>query len=199
MLLDLHARLRDALRSTIRTQWNIDPPEIVLHQTPKIEFGEVATPVPFELARLLKRPPRAIAEELIIRVGKIDGVERMEAAGPGYINFFLDRAAVVRGSRLRGYPGDEGKIIVEHTNINPNKAAHIGHLRNAAIGDTFVRIMKATGRPVEVQNYIDNTGVQVADVIVGFKYLEKKSLADVKALSADTTGKFDYYCWDLYA
>src|SRR5439155_745292 len=122
--------------------------------TPKIEFGELATPVPFELARLLKRPPQAIAEELIIRVGKIDGVERMEAAGPGYINFFLDRAAVVRGSRLRGYPGDEGKIIVEHTNINPNKAAHIGHLRNAAIGDTFVRILKAAGRKVNVHYYI---------------------------------------------
>src|SRR6266516_7874027 len=197
MLLDLHARLRDALRSTIRTQWNIDPPEIVLNQTPKIEFGELATPVPFELARLLKRPPQSIAEELILRAGKIDGVERMEPAGAGYINFFLDRAAVVRGSRLRGYPGDEGKIIVEHTNINPNKAAHIGHLRNSTIGDTFVRVLRACGRHVEVQNYIDNTGVQVADVIVGFKYLEKKSVADVRALVADPSIRFDYYCWDL--
>src|SRR5213595_3305418 len=199
MLLDLHARLRDVLRTTIRTQWNIDPPEIVLNQTPKIEFGELATPVPFELARLLKRPPQAIAEELIIRVGKIDGVERMEAAGPGYINFFLDRAAVVRGSRLRGYPGDEGKIIVEHTNINPNKAAHIGHLRYAAIGDTFVRILKAAGRKVEVQNYIDNTGVQVADVIVGLKHVERKTLDDVRTMAANRSSKFDYYCWDVYA
>src|SRR3989441_9488448 len=199
MLLDLHARLRDALRSTIRTQWNIDPPEIVLNQTPKIEFGELATPVPFELARLLKRPPQSIAEELIIRVGKIDGVERMEPAGRGYINFFLDRAAVVRGSRLRGYPDDEGKIIVEHTNINPNKAAHIGHLRNATIGDTFVRILQAAGRNVEVQNYIDNTGVQVADVIVGLKHVERKSLEDVRRMAANPSSKFDYYCWDVYA
>src|SRR5437773_3266916 len=199
MLLDLHARLRDALRSTIRTQWNIDPPEIVLNQTPKIEFGELATPVPFELARLLKRPPQAIAEELIIRVGKIDGVERMEPAGRGYINFFLDRAAVVRGSRLRGDPGDEGKIIVEHSNINPNKAAHIGYLRNAAIGDTFVRILKAAGRKVEVQNYIDNTGVQVADVIFGLKDVERKTLDDVQRVIANRSIKFDYYCWDVYA
>src|SRR5438552_9371395 len=199
MLLDLHARLRDVLRSTNRTQWNIDPPEIVLNQAPRIECGELATPVPFELARLLKRPPQAIAEELIIRVGKIDGVERMEAAGPGYINFFLDRAAVVRGSRLRGYPGDEGKIIVEHTNINPNKAAHIGHLRNAAIGDTFVRILKAAGRKVEVQNYIDNTGVQVADVIVGLIHVERKTLDDVRRMIANPAKKFDYYCWDVYA
>src|SRR5437867_10639984 len=199
MLLDLHARLRDALRTTIRIQWNIDPPEIILNQTPKIEFGELATPVPFELARLLKRPPRAIAEELIIRLGKIDGVERMEPAGAGYINFFLDRAAVVRGSRLRGYPGDDEKIIIEHTNINPNKAAHIGHLRNAAIGDTFVRILKSSRRKVEVQNYIDNTGVQVADVIVGLKHVERKTLDDVRRIIADRSIKFDYYCWDVYA
>src|SRR5207237_717150 len=152
-LLDLQARLKDVHRSTIRNQWNIDPPEIVLNQTPKIDLGELATPVAFELARALKRSPRAIAEELIVRIGKIDGVERMEPAGAGYINFFLDRAAVVRGSRLRAYPDDEGKIIVEHTNINPNKAAHIGHLRNATIGDTFVRIVKAAGRAGEVLDH----------------------------------------------
>src|SRR5262245_22765916 len=133
MLLALQNRLKDVLRSTIRSQWSVDAPEIVLNQTPKIEFGELATPIAFELARMLKRPPRAIAEELITRVGKVDGVERMEPAGAGYINFFLDRAEVVRGRRLRGYQGDDGKIIVEHTNINPNKAAHIGHLRNATI------------------------------------------------------------------
>src|SRR5215831_18351217 len=135
MLLDLHARLKHALQSTIRTQWNLEPPEIVLNQTPKVEFGELATPVAFELARQLKKSPRVIAEELIARGGKIDGIERMEAAGAGYINFYLDRAAAVRGSRLRGFPSEHGKVIVEHTNINPNKAAHIGHLRNAAIGD----------------------------------------------------------------
>ncbi len=140
-----------------------------------------------------------IAGELIARTGKIDGVERMEVAGAGYINIFLDRAAAIRGSRLRGFATDPGKVIVEHTNINPNKAAHIGHLRNAAIGDTFVRILQATGRKVEVQNYIDNTGVQVADVIVGLKHVEKKTLHDVRRIIADSTVKFDYYCWDVYA
>ena len=199
MLLDLQARLKDVLRSTIRSQWNIEPPDIVLNQTPKIEYGELATPIAFELARTLKRPPRAIAEELIMRAGKIDGVERMETAGAGYINFFLDRATVVRGSRLRGYPGDDGKIIVEHTNINPNKAAHIGHLRNATIGDTFVRVLNAAGRNVEIQNYIDNTGVQVADVIVGLIHVENKTLDDLRRMIANRTTKFDYYCWDVYA
>jgi arginyl-tRNA synthetase len=199
MLLDQHAHLRAALRSMIRTQWAIDPPEIVLNQTPKIELGELASPVAFELARQLKRAPRAIAEELIARLGKIDGVDRMEMAGAGYINFFLDRAAAIRASRLRGFPADEGKVIVEHTNINPNKAAHIGHLRNAAIGDTFVRVLRMTGRNVEVQNYIDNTGVQVADVIVGLKHVEHKSVEDVRRLAAKDSPKFDYYCWDVYA
>ena len=199
MLSDLQSRLKDVLRATIRSQWNIEPPDVVLTQTPKIEMGELATPVAFELARVLKRSPRSLAEDLIIRTGKIDGVERMEPAGAGYINFFLDRAAVVRGSRLRGFPGDDGKIIVEHTNINPNKAAHIGHLRNATIGDTFVRTLKAVGRTVEIQNYIDNTGVQVADVIVGLKHVERKTLDDVRKIIANPSIKFDYYCWDVYA
>jgi arginyl-tRNA synthetase len=90
-------------------------------------------------------------------------------------------------------------VIVEHTNINPNKAAHIGHLRNAAIGDTFVRVLQAAGHTVEVQNYIDNTGVQVADVIVGLKHVENKSIDDVRRLADSPSGKFDYYCWDVYA
>jgi arginyl-tRNA synthetase len=199
MLLDLHARLKDTLRSTIRSRWEVEPPEIVLNQTPKVELGELATPVAFELARKLKNPPRAIAEELIARLGKVDGVDRMEVAGAGYINFYLDRAAALRSSRLRGFPPDPGKVIVEHTNINPNKAAHIGHLRNAAIGDTFVRILQASGRNVEVQNYIDNTGVQVADVIVGLKRVERKSVGDVRRMTQDPTVRFDYYCWDVYA
>src|SRR5438552_4256916 len=199
MLLDVQIRLRDTLRTTIRARWNIEPPEIMLNQTPKVEFGELATPVCFELARELKRPPRAIAEELISKAGKIDGVEKMEVAGAGYINFYLDRAAAVRGSRLKGYPADGGKVIVEHTNINPNKAAHIGHLRNAAIGDTFVRVLKSTGRSVEVQNYIDNTGVQVADVIVGLKHVEGKTIKDILRMIANPSEKFDYYCWDVYA
>jgi arginyl-tRNA synthetase len=199
MLLDLHARIKDVLRSTIRSQWNIEPPEITLSQTPKIELGELATPVSLALAKQLQRAPRGIAEELIARAGKIEGIERMEVAGAGYINFYVDRAATLRGSRVRGFATEAGKVIVEHTNINPNKAAHIGHLRNAAIGDTFVRILQAAGRNVEIQNYIDNTGVQVADVIVGLKHVEKKTIEDIQRMIKDSSVKFDYYCWDVYA
>ena len=199
MLLDIQARVKQVLRATIRSLWSIDPPDVILNQTPKIELGELASPVSFELARQIKKPPRIIAGELIARAGKIDGVEKMEVAGAGYINVFLDRAAAIRGSRLGAFATEAGKVIVEHTNINPNKAAHIGHLRNAAIGDTFVRILQATGRKVEVQNYIDNTGVQVADVIVGLQQVQKKTLDDVRRLIGDPSVKFDYYCWDVYA
>jgi arginyl-tRNA synthetase len=199
MLLDLHARLRDALRSTIQALWGVDPPDVILNQTPKVEFGELATPIAFELARQLKKAPRAIAQELVTKVGKVDGVERMEVAGAGYINFYLDRAEAVRAGRLPRLPADESKVIVEHTNINPNKAAHVGHLRNAAIGDTFVRTLRAAGRNVEVQNYIDNTGVQVADVIVGLTRVERKTLDEVRRMAAASSSKFDFYCWDVYA
>ncbi len=91
----------------------------------------------------------------------------------------------------------ERKAIVEHTAINPNKAAHIGHLRNAALGDALGRLLRFLGREVEIQNYIDDTGVQVADVAVGFRELEHKTLDDVRAIAG--AERFDYYCWDLYA
>src|SRR6185436_11179262 len=117
MLLDIHARLKTALRSLIRNQWNIEPPDIVLNQTPRVELGELATPVAFELARQLKKAPRAIAEELIAKAGKIDGIDKMEVAGAGYVNFHLDRASAVRGMRAPSSPADTGKVIVEHTNI----------------------------------------------------------------------------------
>ena len=90
-------------------------------------------------------------------------------------------------------------MIVEHTNINPNKAAHIGHLRNAVLGDTLVRLLRSLGRNVEVQNYIDNTGVQVADVVAAFHFLRNLDAGSVRALAADPGVRFDYFCWDLYA
>jgi arginyl-tRNA synthetase len=139
---------------------------------------------------------------LAAEIGPIEGVAAVEVAGNGYVNIRLDRgalgAALLRGESEEAAPAGE-KVIVEHTNINPNKAAHIGHLRNATLGDTFVRMLRARGQRVEVQNYIDNTGVQVADVVVGFHYLENKTPEAVRALLADPSVRFDYYCWDLYA
>ena len=167
---------------------------------PNRALGDLAVPLAFELARRLRKAPRIIAQEIVGALGTIEGVARIEAAPSGYVNFFLDRAHWTR-TWLRGPSGagprSAEKAIVEHTAINPNKAAHIGHIRNAALGDAFGRLLRFLGRRVEIQNYIDDTGVQVADVVVGFRELEGKSLDAVRPL-ADTT-RFDYYCWDLYA
>jgi arginyl-tRNA synthetase len=177
--------------------------EMALEAPPRRALGDIAVPIAFALARRLKKPPRAIAQELAAALGSIDGVARIEAAPNGYINFFLDRAAWLRrwaaedARQQAAVQADGGKTIVEHTAINPNKAAHIGHLRNAALGDAFGRLLRFQGRPVEIQNYIDDTGVQVSDVVVAFRELEHQNLAQVRAI-ADST-RFDYYCWDLYA
>jgi arginyl-tRNA synthetase len=162
-------------------------------------MGEYALPLCFELARKLKQAPRKIAEEVVAGVGEIAGFERLEVAGAGYINARVKRAemAATLCQPREAAAALVERILVEHTSVNPNKAAHIGHLRNAILGDSFVRLLRATGRSVAVQNYIDNTGVQVADVIVGLLHLEKKSYAQVEKLIAGP--RFDYYCWDLYA
>jgi len=175
---------------------------IPVEYPPNRTLGDLGTPVAFDLARRLRKPPRAIAQEIAGALGPIEGFTGVEAAPNGYLNAFLDRPAFllsrlgVAGS-LPAHPLPTDKTIVEHTAINPNKAAHIGHVRNSALGDTLVRVLRFRGTPVEVQNYIDDTGVQVADVVVGFRQFEKGDLAEAKRLAAST--RFDYYCWDLYA
>ena len=192
----LAARVRDFLRRT----YDLDLPNIVIEQPPKVEMGEYALPLAFELAKKLRKAPRKIAEEIISGTGEIEGFERLALAGAGYINARVKRdelAAAVAADQKPDTDAPHGKILVEHSSINPNKAAHIGHLRNAILGDTFVRLLRYAGREVDVQNYIDNTGVQVADVVVGFLELEKKSRTDIEELARQP--RFDYYCWDLYA
>jgi arginyl-tRNA synthetase len=198
----LEARIRLALAAHIREHYKQDV-AVVTEKPPRIEMGELATPVCFELAKRLKRAPRLIAQEIATQLPPIEGVQRVEVAGAGYVNLFFARAAFLASTIAESQatpptaPPDAPKCIVEHTNINPNKAAHIGHLRNAALGDTLVRILRRARRRVEVQNYIDNTGVQVADVVIGFIHIAKKSADEVRALAAQP--KFDYFCWDLYA
>ena len=210
MILPVHERLRKRLVAALEQLYQLPAdalPQLPIEYPPKRELGDLATPVAFELARRLRKAPRAIAQEIAAALGPIDGISRVEAAPNGYLNVYLDRAAFVErvvplgsdprtGTGVR--PQDHGaKTIVEHTAINPNKAAHIGHLRNSALGDTLVRVQRFRGVPVEVQNYIDDTGVQVADVVVGFRELEHQGLDDVRRI-ADST-RFDYHCWDLYA
>ncbi len=194
-------QLANRVRAHITEAYGIELPNVVIEQPPKVELGEYALPLSFELAKRLRQPPRKIAEEIVAGIGAIAGFEKLEVAGAGYINARLDRAAAAEalaGGDELPQPADvPGKILVEHSSINPNKAAHIGHLRNAILGDTFVRLLGAAGRSVDVQNYIDNTGVQVADVVVGFRELEHKSKAQIEELARQP--RFDYLCWDLYA
>jgi arginyl-tRNA synthetase len=196
----LERRLVEHLREFLRRAYDLDIANIVVEQPPKIEFGEYALPIAFELARKLRKAPRKIAEEIVAGMGVVPGFEKFEVAGGGYINVRVSRAEVATAVLLDQSPAAEippGKVLVEHSSINPNKAAHIGHLRNAILGDTFVRLLRFAGREVDVQNYIDNTGVQVADVVVGFMHIEQKSRAQIEALAA--APRFDYVCWDLYA
>ena len=195
-------RIRKALRHHIHERYKTDVP-VVTERPPKLAMGEAASPLCFELAKRLKKPPRALAQEIANSLKPIPGVARVEVAGGGYLNAFFDRAAFFRatceesGRGAKVFGAKATKTVVEHTSINPNKAAHIGHLRNAVLGDTFARLLRYAGHRVEVQNYIDNTGVQVADVVLGFLHVEPKSLDEVKKLAEGP--RFDYLCWDLYA
>ncbi len=172
----VHRRLEDALADAVREQYDVELDVIVHERPPKPSLGDAAFPVAFDLARKAKMAPRKIAEALAPALSAVDGVDRVEVAGAGYLNVFLDRQSFIESFLAGGETesASGGKVVVEHTNINPNKAAHIGHLRNAALGDTFVRALRYRGELVEVQNYIDDTGVQVADVVVGFLHLENK-------------------------
>lgn len=204
MYLEIITRLREALANHIRASYGVELP-IVLERPPKIDLGEAASPVCFELAKRLKKPPRQIAQEIQNALPPVPGIARLEVAGAGYLNAYFDRgafweAAQNEAERASGKDSQKSlshKIIVEHTSINPNKAAHIGHVRNAVLGDTMARTLRQAGHNVQVQNYIDNTGVQVADVVIGFLHMEKRTPVTVKTLAMDP--RFDYYCWDLYA
>ena len=204
MILPVHDDLRAHVARLLTTLYSLDEsasPAIVLEYPPNRDLGDLGTPVAFELARRLRKAPRAIAQEIAAAFGSLRGIRRVAAAPNGYLNFFLERRDFLLDrltpGRIPPPRASSGKAIVEHTAINPNKAAHIGHLRNSALGDTLVRVLRFRGVPVEVQNYIDDTGVQVADVVVGFRALEGQRLDQIRE-TAETT-RFDYYCWDLYA
>jgi arginyl-tRNA synthetase len=210
---DLTEQLRRAVKQSAEANFGVTLDNVVAEMPPKTELGDLAFPAAFEMAKLIKQQtgeksnPRAVAEKIKADLEQIPGVSRIEIAGPGYLNVFFDRGSLlIENLGAAALPerlnkGGE-KICVEHTSVNPNKAAHIGHVRNAVLGDTFSRMLRAEGKTVEVQYYIDNTGVQVADVVIAFIYLEKLDLAGVKELDSALREKniaFDHFCWDLYA
>jgi arginyl-tRNA synthetase len=204
----LQLQLQARIEALLKERYEISLANLAVELPPKIEFGEMALPVAFELAKRLKKAPRAIAQELQAELAELPGVAAVEIAGAGYLNVKLDRSSVVKRMAVDEHAavGGGGFRLVEHTSINPNKAAHVGHLRNAILGDSFARMLKKDeykpGWDVGVQNYIDNTGVQVADIVVAMTELQGMSLADVRAWMAELERKgerLDYACWDLYA
>jgi arginyl-tRNA synthetase len=213
-LIELQNTLKVRIREAAHDLFGLDLEQIAAEVPPRVDLGDLAFPIAFELAKQIKqqtgekRAPRTLAESLKSKLEAIEFVQRVEVAGAGYLNVFFDRAELLADitavesleapDKTRSI--EQRKLMVEHTSINPNKAAHIGHVRNSVIGDTFVRILQAAGNRVEVQNYIDNTGVQVADVVVGFMHIEQMTLDDIKALdrSLPPDRSFDYFCWDLY-
>jgi arginyl-tRNA synthetase len=198
MWTELKEQLSGDLARAIRERFGVEH-EPVLEVPPRRELGDLSSPAAMQLARVLKRNPRAIAEELAAALERPELVRDVQVQGAGFLNFFLDRrafTAALMDAALVGGPAPRGgKVVIEHTNINPNKAAHIGHLRNAVLGDILARSLKSLGYPVEIQNYIDDTGVQLADVVVGFLDLRRMSAAEVTAVPEP----FDYFCWDLYS
>ena len=209
MYTDFRASLGGAVAAAAEDAFGLHLSDVAIEKPSRPENGDFSSPLAFDLAKSLRRAPRKIAEDLAARLRLPAGLDRVSVEGGGYLNFFLDRGRFVEQFfRLRDEEESTtagGKVIVEHTNINPNKAAHIGHLRNAVLGDTLVRCLRARGFPVEVQNYIDDTGVQVADVVVGFIDFEGWSLPEIeqKILHPSRGGKdhaaFGDLCWDVYA
>lgn len=207
----MQQRLRERLRGILLDRYGdaVAPvaARINIEQPPQVAMGDYATPVAFELARPLRRSPKQIAVELLESLNSQPpaGFASFEVAGAGYLNARLDRGAALTAIAREQDEASFGAgvhSLVEHTSINPNKAAHVGHLRNAILGDTFVRLLRAAGQRVDVQNYIDNTGVQVADVVVGLMHLENLSQEQITALFRELAGRnerLDYYCWDVYA
>ena len=204
--------LLDRIQVLLTSKYDITLANLAVEQPPSVEMGELALPLAFELAKRLRKAPRAIATELQQALTddlvNLPGVSSIEVAGAGYLNIKLDRAAAVLRIAKDEHAdvGGPGFRLIEHTSINPNKAAHIGHLRNAILGDTFARLLRPdeykSGWQIGVQNYIDNTGVQVADVVVGFTELLGLSLSGVRERITEiyeTNLLIDYVCWDLYA
>lgn len=208
-ILQIQETLREEVKKTALAEFNIELEQVATEVPPKTELGDLAFPVAFELAKRIKQAtgekqnPRNIAEILKSALDSFSFVGKVEVAGAGYLNVFYNRAKflteIAAESKIQNPKPNIERVCVEHTSVNPNKAAHIGHVRNSVLGDTFVRILRANGKSVEVQNYIDNTGVQVADVVVGFIHLRKMNLDQIKELDENLEIPFDYYCWDLYS
>jgi len=162
-------------------------------------FGDVSSNIAFLLAKELKKNPKEITQMLFEKYSQCSStlVLKTEAHPSGYLNFFADWTKLSKLILSESYLdtfgdvdiGNNSNIIVEHTSVNPNKALHIGHIRNIVVGDTVSRILTKANYKVHVLNYIDDSGLQVADIIVGFKHFKFDE-------EPPNGKKFDHYCGD---
>jgi arginyl-tRNA synthetase len=177
----LQNALRDAVRWLLPEPADADALEVPVLRVPDDKPGDYGSPIAFGLAKTLRRNPAQIAAELAAAVVLPEGVARVEAVGP-YLNAYVDPGAFVRSvvAAPLDLPPTGRKIVIEHTSVNPNKEAHVGHLRNIVLGDAVARIERAAGHRVEVQNYIDDTGRQAAESLFAVRYFDEAPPADEK-------------------
>jgi arginyl-tRNA synthetase len=220
-LQEIKLRAAEAIAAALDSEFDHRPEQVALEVPPKRELGDLAWPGALPLAKVLRMAPRQIAETIADRAAWPSQVERVEIAGPGFLNLYLrrDEMLITLLQHAEDLHSDEFKTIVEHTAINPNKAAHIGHLRNSVLGDILGRCLRSLGSEVEIQNYIDDTGVQVADVVVGVLYLPETEVAECLGIEpcrrdeliqevvsrlpdpgipTPSTTDFDDLCWEIY-
>ncbi|HVA91308.1 MAG TPA: arginine--tRNA ligase, partial [Chloroflexota bacterium] len=159
--------------------------ELSFERPRSADLGDLSCSIALKLAKGLGRPPMALAEEWAAAASaRLDAaplIREIRAARPGFLNFYAQPTAfaslVLAAVRAHGDqygrpPGVEPRhVVVEHTSVNPNKPWHIGHVRNAVLGDVLGRVFRFAGHDVEIQNYIDDTGKQVADLLFGLAYL----------------------------
>ncbi len=194
----LQESLKKEIHSLLRDAYDLSGVELTFSLPAERKFGDLSSTLPFALAKKLKGKPFLLANDIAAKLrGRLGVVEDVRVAGGGFLNFYLKRDdfLLYQWQNLGKTPAGKGeKVIVEHTSINPNKAAHIGHLRNSCLGDVLARCCRFLGYEVEVQNYIDDTGIQIADVVWGLLHYQKKDLAAIREIPGLAS-----YLWDLYA
>ncbi len=190
----IYGNLKDKLRDIIKSHYKIELENINLQVPQDRNFGDISTTIPFVLASKLKTKPYEISKIIVKEFENDRRFSVIRIANGGYINFYFDKEFLISHfSKPKEVKKLNKKVIIEHTSINPNKSAHIGHLRNSCIGDTLFGIARESGFDVEVHNYIDDTGIQVADVVWGLIYHKKLNINEIKKIE-----NLESYLWELY-
>ncbi|QFP76258.1 arginine--tRNA ligase [Deinococcus sp. AJ005] len=187
--MDLKAQLKTAVEDAAHLL-GASGIDAAIQETPAGKAGDYGTPAAFLIAKSVGGNPAQIAAQLAQTVKLPEGIKKVEAAGP-FLNFFVDVGAFVRGVVEKPFemPRLSGKVVIEHTSVNPNKELHVGHLRNVVLGDSMARIFRAAGQTVEVQNYIDDTGRQAAESIFAVGHY---------GLKWDGVQKYDHWLGEGY-